>query len=312
MIETDRLLDALLARIGCAYVLIDPGLRVLKASETAARFTATGTSDLVGRALTDELPELAERAPQIAQLLKNPQAQLRLRIKRGANTYVKVSLQRLAGDPPLVLALLEDISLLVLRTEILGRRITELESRSRSLEKTLLGSLKRAEQGGIVPRYDPGTGLYAVDFMIERLVEEEVTSRLWNRPFAVLVLQIDNLAELKTRYDLDADATETVLRLLAEQVRNHLRAMDLLGRLDESAFLALLPQTAQDGAQISAQRIAHMARAQTFGDIRDVHLSVGIAEFDLAQDDSALKIFERARAACAMPEIRDLPPAATV
>lgn len=288
MTQSSSILNTLLTRTGCGYLLVDAELRILEASDTITRFGAHDAA-LAGRLLAAEFPEFKDYVDQFGKLMDDPEAKIRFRIKREENVYVLVSVQRTELDVPALLVLFEDITQLVLRTEILGRRVKELESRCQTLEKALPAA------AALEPLLDPDTGLYDLDSIIGRLTDEEAFSRRWKKPFSVLVIRVNDLADLVDRYHLSTEQAKVLFKALADTIRLYLRTMDILGRVDESGIIALLPHTSKEGAQISAERILAVTQDQHFNHIGKLKLDIGLSELELDGDDTALKMFERAK-----------------
>jgi PleD family two-component response regulator len=287
METVDSILAGLLARTGCGYLVVDRNLEIAAASETVARFTAAGTDGLTGQALVKAFPEFQEYTPRLEILFAEPAQQVRFRIKRGEHLYVMVSSRAFTyGDAPALLVLFEDITLLVLRTEILGRRVKELESRSQNLEKALFSATDATKTEKLTPNFDLETGLYDLDYVIRRLVEEEGFSRRWQRPLSVVVLRLAAGG---------SSLTGDVLKSVAGIIRQNLRSMDTLGLLDASGFILVLPQTAGEDARTSVDRVLERMRKQPEGAAPDLDIRVGIAELSAKGEDTALQVFERAK-----------------
>lgn len=286
MATADLILPNLLMRTGCGYVVADRELRITAASETIDRFS-TGDNPVAGRMLVQVFPEFSEYVPRLGGLFDEPGQQIRFRITRADHHYIMVSGQFFPDDDdPALLLLFEDITLLVLRTEILGRRVKELESRAQNLEKALFNNASANHAPSLTPDFNLETGLYGLDYIIRRLVEEEGFSRRWKRPLSVVILRL--AANHET---LPAGALEAVAGL----VRSNLRSMDTMGLLDASAFILVLPQTSRDSAQITVNRILERINKERGAQWADFNIRVGVSELLANGEDTALQVFERAK-----------------
>jgi GGDEF domain-containing protein len=103
--------------------------------------------------------------------------------------------------------------------------------------------------------FDEETGLPNADYLSRRLDQE--IARAGGREGALMlaVCRIENLDEIRSAGN--AIRAERVVLRTAEVLRTHLRDFDVLGRLEESAFAALLPEP----GPIPEERITALARA---------------------------------------------------
>jgi GAF domain-containing protein len=103
--------------------------------------------------------------------------------------------------------------------------------------------------------FDEETGLPNAEYLSRRLDQE--IARAGGRHAALLlaVCRIENLDEI--RRTGNAIRAERVVLRTAEVLRAHLRDFDVLGRLEENAFAALLPEP----GPIPEERITALARA---------------------------------------------------
>jgi diguanylate cyclase (GGDEF)-like protein len=93
---------------------------------------------------------------------------------------------------------------------------------------------------------DMATGLYDRRTMWSRLAEEVARARRYHYPFSLMLITFQNP-------DLDP-AVEQVLEL-ANLLKRHTRAADILARYSEDTLAVLLPCTDEHGAVRLAERI---------------------------------------------------------
>jgi GAF domain-containing protein len=103
--------------------------------------------------------------------------------------------------------------------------------------------------------FDEETGLPNADYLSRRLDQEIARAAGREGALALTVCRIENLEEIRQAGGLPR-AERAVLRI-AEALRVHLRDFDVLGRLEESAFAALLPEP----GPTPEERITALARA---------------------------------------------------
>jgi GGDEF domain-containing protein len=298
--DNSEFLDTVLERAGLGYALVNSRLQIVEANEVAARFSKQGREGLAlaGQPLTVPFPELKDYSERLDHLIGAADEEMRFRIRRDNNMFAMVTVRSVRHELASLLVVFEDITLLVLRTEVLGRRVKELESRCQSLEKALFGGTSgKKKAAALEPQFDPDSGLYALDYVIGRMVEEESLSRRWHRPCSVAVVRIDGIPKLVTGKELSQQDARDLVRAVAEVIRRNLRTTDTPGRLDDTGFVLLFPQTPGDGAQVSTDRITHVVSEQRFQNVGALALRTGIAELGAARDDTALKMLERAKQA---------------
>lgn len=109
---------------------------------------------------------------------------------------------------------------------------------------------------GITKLYtrDPVTGLYAQN-MMQRIMKLEITRSLRYRyPLTIISVKVDNMDLINSRGGIEA-MDETMQRL-SRHILNNLRDVDIGGRFVDDTIILLLPQTAEEGANIVSGRIA--------------------------------------------------------
>ena len=134
-------------------------------------------------------------------------------------------------------------------------------------------------------RRDPLTGLSNRFGMLERIEFERVRLRRKKVPFSLLLMNFDGFNSLNERFGFEEG--DRVLREVAKALRENLREEDRVGRLEGNTFLAVLPETAAEGANEAGEKVrrhvenlAFFSRDEGYG----VKLSLGI----VAVEDSTL------------------------
>lgn len=223
-------LSRLVAGSGLGWLLLDGEDRIVETGGGLEGLLGLEAGGLAGRALYDALPCLADHRRILDRAGERP-ARLRLTLPGGRHLRLRVlSLEGVRG------LLVEDISLPIRRSEALSRRIRELETRCRQLERRLIAQGSSAEGD-----YDAEHGLYTETAFIERLVAEEGFTRRWHSPLSVLVVRLPE--------------GEPALGAAADALRAVLRAGDLAGRVAGGRIALLLPQTDSAGAARVAERL---------------------------------------------------------
>jgi len=108
---------------------------------------------------------------------------------------------------------------------------------------------------------DSLTGLANYRRFIDALQSELERSGRTNRPFSVLLMDLDKLKEINDRYGHQT-GTRAICRV-AEVLRQHCRAIDTAARYGGDEFSLLLPETSESAARRVASRIKQHLEAGT-------------------------------------------------
>lgn len=131
-------------------------------------------------------------------------------------------------------------------------------------------------------RLDPKTGLFNARSFDTALERELTLARVFRRPLAVLVADLDLLREINAAHGhLGGDA---VLRGVADILREGLRPTDLAARFGGEEFAAILPATDAGQALQIAERLRHRVASTPFrsdvgGPPIRASVSIGVAAF---------------------------------
>lgn len=163
--------------------------------------------------------------------------------------------------------------------------------RQQHLYRELAGRLREA--GGM----DLLTGVAGRSRFAEAVEREYGRFRRYEQPVAAICLQVDFFNRLADAYG--EDMADRLLVRLAALVRQELRDSDLVGRLGECEFAALLPGVDSDGASTPATRIcegaARLCLPSDLGDLRFT-VSVGVTHFQ-HRDRDGQALLRRAKVA---------------
>ena len=122
---------------------------------------------------------------------------------------------------------------------------------------------------------DALTGLYNRRHLVGTLANEVQRSRRLQRPFCVLLADVDHFKQYNDTYGhLEGDAA---LRKIADILRKSTRGVDCVARYGGEEFLVMLLETTVATGQIVAQRIRAQVAAADFGS-RRMTVSIGVAE----------------------------------
>jgi diguanylate cyclase (GGDEF)-like protein len=100
---------------------------------------------------------------------------------------------------------------------------------------------------------DRATGAYSRPHFVELIGHELARAGRFGRPFSILAIDVDEFAAINEKHGRAAG--DAVLLALAAAGLGVLRRIDSLGRLGDSEFGALLPETDTTGATVLAARL---------------------------------------------------------
>jgi len=126
------------------------------------------------------------------------------------------------------------------------------------------------------------TGIYNYRYLRQRMSEENDRVQRYGRHAALLFLDLDHFKQVNDRYGHEAG--DEVLCALAESMRRCMRTVDVLGRVGGDEFLALLPETGGEQAQVVAGRLLKIVREfrkelPGKGNVDFVRVSIGLAVY---------------------------------
>ena len=128
---------------------------------------------------------------------------------------------------------------------------------------------------------DALTGVWNFRYLSMSLAREIERANRFNRPLAVLMLDLDRFKEVNDTYGHARG--DAVLRELAARIAEQVREVDTLARYGGEEFVLVLPETTLDGATMLAERICAAVRRDPFGDPDEqplrVTVSIGVAAF---------------------------------
>ncbi len=143
-------------------------------------------------------------------------------------------------------------------------------------------------------RLDSVTGLLSARAFRSRLSEEVERARRYRRPLSAAIISIDDFPSLELKHGFRGgdELLGAVARRLGESIRSH----DLLGRIGQSEFGLLLPETNAEQALRSLERLLVELELVGEGAIRAAGASMGVATLERGM--SAEGLLASARVAC--------------
>lgn len=129
---------------------------------------------------------------------------------------------------------------------------------------------------------DPLTGAWNRRHFLELAAKEVNRSRRYERPLAVMLIDIDNFKHINDT--LGHAAGDQVLTRLSRILRRTLRKPDAFGRLGGDEFAVLAPELDEDAARQMAERLREAMEMKLPGADFPVTISVGVAAWNAAEE----------------------------
>jgi len=128
---------------------------------------------------------------------------------------------------------------------------------------------------------DDLTQLYNRRYFTERLERELKTAEGFGRPVSVLLIDIDDMKEINAKHGQRIG--DKVLTEFGRFLLSQTRASDLPARIDGDCFAVILPDTADDGADIMIERLTAALPGKAMYDdgtmTIEVSVSLGVAGY---------------------------------
>jgi diguanylate cyclase (GGDEF)-like protein len=121
------------------------------------------------------------------------------------------------------------------------------------------------------------TGCYnrrSFELQLERDLQLAIRMR---QPLSLIMLDLDNFKDINDR--AGHDAGDNALRMLVDNLRRELRAVDSFARFGGDEFAIILPQANPDGAMLVAERLRKRMEKIHVPDFGSITASFGVASF---------------------------------
>jgi diguanylate cyclase (GGDEF)-like protein len=154
-------------------------------------------------------------------------------------------------------------------------------------------ALENARLHDVVQRQaitDELTGLVNRRRFLAALEAEVVRARRLGGPLTVVLADLDDFKPINDRHGHHAG--DAVLVGFADVIRDHVRDVDVAGRLGGEEFALLLPETDLDGARSGAERLRRSLEGRDLalsdGHVERVTASFGVAQLEAGQSGDEL------------------------
>ena len=138
---------------------------------------------------------------------------------------------------------------------------------------------------------DALTAVLRIEAFREQFVEELARTRRRGLEGALIILQVDRLADIHRDHGFAVG--DELLSALVEALRAGTRSEDLLGRIGDDRFALLLREAGEAATSACIARLLGAFQLIEAGPVRGVSVSAGIAMFG-ADDQDAVVLFQHA------------------
>lgn len=153
----------------------------------------------------------------------------------------------------------------------------------------LMASERVRESFQFQATHDMLTGALNRRAALDALARELARSQRYQRPFAVLMLDLDHFKAVNDRHGHQVG--DQVLQRFVQRVSATLRPNDVLGRFGGEEFVVMLPETNDASAQATAERVRQAVR-QPDAALPTVSVSIGLTDWQ-THDRSVDALIER-------------------
>jgi diguanylate cyclase len=198
---------------------------------------------------------------------------------------VSSQVQASSDSRPIIERLVNELSKATARASALE---TNFEASSLELDN-IRNSLKEAEERS---NTDVLTGLANRRSLDQFLRSAQIVAMEKGEPLSVLLIDIDHFKKFNDSYGHQVG--DQVLRLVAKVLRENVREQDLAARYGGEELFAVLPGATLDVCAEVAERIrcrvfdARLTRRTTGQEISSVTVSIGVAQFRMAESAEAM------------------------
>jgi diguanylate cyclase (GGDEF)-like protein len=211
---------------------------------------------------------------------------LGLSIVRPLDRLTKGADKVAAGDLEVDLPVLSRSEVAYL-TQVFNQMVARLRKGREQLAAANEALTEKNKELEILSVTDSLTGLYNRKHLMESLTGEIGRASRYERPFALLIIDIDHFKKFNDTYGHLAG--DEVLRKMGEVFRDSIRGCDYAARYGGEEFVIVMPEIGRDQGVQAAERIrASVAKKKidANGNSVTVTISVGVASFPEHGDDA--------------------------
>lgn len=146
-----------------------------------------------------------------------------------------------------------------------------------------------AEQVSLNSNEDTLTGLYNHRTFQEFLSKELTKAEKASQELSILIFDVNNISTINK--ELGHSKGDEIIKLVAEKIKQNIRANDIAGRYGGDEIAVILPDTSTEDAKYLAEYLTYSLSCCLVDDVGPVKVSVGIATYpDSAVEQEKLLI----------------------
>ena len=258
-----ELVQKLLESLPAALAMTDKNNQIVWVNDSFVRITTLSRPELMGASVT-ALPE------EIQNLFKQGHIYLDATNKRDAYWLACMSVQ------------LEDYTLQYCSD------VTELQGliQDRETLKTKIAELNP---------HDPVTGMLNRRALFQNMEQQASRSRRYGNALSVMIMRVANLLDYIRHYG--NENADKLLLSVSQTLNDQMRWADVIGRLDKTEFLFILPETSEEVTQELRDKVRDHVLKIALPAVDDGSFSLQL-EFGMAQwrkGDDVGMLMQRAR-----------------
>jgi len=284
-LDKPEIYQKILESLQTGIYVVDHDQKILFWNDGAERITGHLRQDVLGRFCVEDL--LANRGDHDSFASDAADA-IAAVLRDGKPVAINVSLCHKEGHR--VLVRLRAVAIRNSHGTVIGA--------AESFEESLTVSSWDRRQGklAVFGCIDEESGVFNREYVLFQVRENLDTFNRYRIPFSVLCMQVDQINRLQSACGIRAVAA--IQRAIAQTLGNSLRPTDLLGRLSDRTFLAVLTECKANEIEGVAKRLVKMvtyAEVSWWGEKLSVTASFGGTAS--AQGDTADSMVSRAEEA---------------
>lgn len=121
-------------------------------------------------------------------------------------------------------------------------------------------------------RRDDITNVYNYKYFTEAAAEKITQAQTDGQSYALMMLKLDNLQEIKGKYGLKT--AQNILKQVGKNLDKDLRGSDIIARLDEERFIIFLTNSDEKGTKTVAARLLDSTQKQSLKISKKLSLNV--------------------------------------
>jgi diguanylate cyclase (GGDEF)-like protein len=171
--------------------------------------------------------------------------------------------------------------------------VSTLEAVTAELQRTKrILTVKETELKAVIAQADEVSHTDALTFLPNRrqiisdLQREAIFSDRYGTPLSISMLDIDHFKKINDTYGHTVG--DEVLRTLGNELRQHIRYPDTIGRYGGEEFLIVLPHSTRKAASDQAERLCKHVRSLRIRSGEQeiaVTISIGVAQYKIQKED---------------------------